>query len=101
MKTTSLLIVATVILALGAAGLNAEEPIELSESQMQELVLRSYPYGAMFNVNNKFALDVDHGPSGGETEVSDRKLRNCYLSVFGALCDKNSSVKGLPRYRRK
>lgn len=51
----------------------------------------------MFNVNNKFALDVDNGPSGGETEVSYRKLRNCYLSVFGALCDKHPLVKGLPR----
>ena len=36
------------------------EPAELTEAQMEELVQRSYQYVAMFNVNNKFALDTDN-----------------------------------------
>lgn len=40
-------------------------PAKLSEAERQELVLRSYPYVAMFNVNNKFALDPENPLSTG------------------------------------
>ncbi|WP_221630179.1 DUF1214 domain-containing protein [Synechococcus sp. BSA11S] len=40
-------------------------PAKLSEAERQELVLRSYPYVAMFNVNNKFALDPENPLSSG------------------------------------
>ena len=57
----------TLVLAL-VAGLLAPcltlaqsaEHVSLSEAQLEELVLRSYQYIAMFNVNNKFALDTDN-----------------------------------------
>lgn len=41
---------------------NAESgfSVDLSEDQLEELVQRSYQYVAMFNVNNKFALDTDN-----------------------------------------
>ena len=82
MKTTSILIVAIMALALGAAGLNAGEPMDLSESQMEELVRRSYQYVAMFNVNNKVALDPDNPMSSGgynrvfaSTDLADHTLQ--------------------------
>ena len=45
-----------------AGGLSAQsgEMLELTDAQMEELVKRSYQYVAMFNVNNKFALDPDN-----------------------------------------
>ena len=36
----------------------AQKAIELSNEQAENIVRRSYPYVAMYNVNNKFALDT-------------------------------------------
>ena len=33
------------------------QPVELSDEQVEDLVRRSYQYVAMYNVNNKFAMD--------------------------------------------
>jgi hypothetical protein len=56
--------------------------VELTDAQMQELVLRAYPYVAMFNVNNKFALDADNPLSSGgynrvkaNTELADHTVQ--------------------------
>ncbi len=35
----------------------AQKAIELSDEQVENIVRRSYPYVALYNVNNKFALD--------------------------------------------
>ncbi len=70
------------LLAVGTAPAQAREPVALSEAQMQELVLRSYPYVAMFNVNNKFALDAANPLSSGgynrvkaNTNLADHTVR--------------------------
>ena len=39
----------------------ARNAIELSDEQVENIVRLSYPYVALYNVNNKFALD-DSGP---------------------------------------
>ncbi len=36
----------------------AQKAIELSDEQVENIVRRSYPYVALYNVNNKFALDT-------------------------------------------
>ena len=53
------------LLVVGCASSRPPSSPELSEAEMEELVLRSYPYVAMFNVNNKFALDPDNPLSSG------------------------------------
>jgi len=65
-------------LALGQSG----ERVDLSDAQMREVVLRSYQYVAMYNVNNKFALDADNPLSSGgynrvkaNTELADHTVR--------------------------
>lgn len=58
------------------------ETLDLSEEQMQNLVLRSYQYVAMFNVNNKGALD-ENNPMGtggynrvrAGSELLDHRIR--------------------------
>jgi hypothetical protein len=62
----------TLVLALFAGLLapclalaQSAERVDLSDAQMKELVLRSYQYVAMFNVNNKFALDPDNPMNSG------------------------------------
>ena len=50
------------VLALGfSGGVQAQDStqVEMTDAQVEELVRRSYQYVAMFNVNNKFALDID------------------------------------------
>ena len=49
---------------------------------MDNLVLRAYPYVAMFNVNNKFALDASNPLNTGgynryraNTELADHTLK--------------------------
>ncbi len=52
-----------------AAPAAAEKPsVNLTRDQVEEIVLRSYQYVAMFNVNNKFAMDPNKHP---ETVSSD------------------------------
>ena len=41
----------------GVSTAQSNKPIELTDAQMENLVRRSYQYVAMFNVNNKGALD--------------------------------------------
>ena len=60
----------------------ARNGIELSNEQVENIVRLSYPYVALYNVNNKFALD-DSGPMyvGGwnkiraNTTVADHTLQ--------------------------
>ena len=59
---------------------------ELTRDQVEEIVLRSYQYVAMFNVNNKFAMDPNKHP---ETVSSDsfshdliRLIIRRYLPLF-------------------
>ena len=56
--------------------------VALTEREMEELVKRSYPYVAMFNVNNKFALDAENPLSSGgynrvkaNTELTDHTVQ--------------------------
>ncbi|MFC3616117.1 DUF1214 domain-containing protein [Lutimaribacter marinistellae] len=79
----------TLSLALAAcltlpAGVSAQsgETLDLTEAQMEELVRRSYQYVAMFNVNQKGALDPDNPQNTGgynrvkpNTELADHTLR--------------------------
>lgn len=58
------------------------ERIELTDEQMDNLVMRAYPYVAMFNVNNKFALDESNPLNTGgynhyraNTELADHTLK--------------------------
>jgi hypothetical protein len=57
--TLSLALAACLTLPGGVSAQSGETP-ELTDAQMEELVQRSYQYVAMFNVNNKFALDPDN-----------------------------------------
>lgn len=70
------------ILIPGLALAQSENRVELLDKQMEELVLRSYPYVAMFNVNNKFALDPDnpmftrgYNRVHANTELADHTLQ--------------------------
>ena len=59
-------VVLTILLSTGIVSMaKAREAVELSDAQMEELVKRSYQYVAMFNVNNKFAVDPDNPLSSG------------------------------------
>ena len=56
--------------------------VELSDADLENLVRRSYQYVAMFNVNNKFALDEDNPMNTGgynkvmaNTKLTDHTLR--------------------------
>ena len=53
------LVLAACLSAPGAVSAQAGETINLTDAQMEELVRRSYQYVAMFNVNNKFAPDLE------------------------------------------
>ena len=64
------------------ASIRSAQHVELTEEQLDELVLRSFQYVAMFNVNNKFALDADNPlASGGynrvkaNTELADHTVQ--------------------------
>jgi hypothetical protein len=59
-KLTIILVLVAGLLATGLAPAKSAQRVDLSEAQMEGLVLRSYQYVAMFNVNNKFALDTDN-----------------------------------------
>ncbi len=66
----------------GVASSQSGETLELTDAQMEELVLRSYQYIAMFNVNNKFALDPDNPMNTGgynritaNTALADHRLQ--------------------------
>ena len=65
-----------------AAPASQSEAVELSDAELENLVRRSYPYVAMFNVNNKFAVDEANPMSTGgynkvmaNTTLTDHTLR--------------------------
>jgi hypothetical protein len=71
-----------VLLFSAIASADSSKQVVLTEEQMDELVLRSYPYVAMFNVNNKFALDTNNPLSSGgynrvkaNTNLADHTVR--------------------------
>jgi hypothetical protein len=83
MRRVALTIAVAACLAL-PAGMSAQsgETLELTDAQMEELVRRSYQYVAMFNVNNKVALDPDNPMSSGgynrvfaSTDLADHTLQ--------------------------
>ncbi len=66
----------------GGVSAQSGESLDLTDAQMEELVRRSYQYVAMFNVNNKFALDPDNPMSTGgynrvfaNTDLADHTLQ--------------------------
>jgi hypothetical protein len=64
LTTAAMLSFSTMALAQGG------NPVDLSEEQLEDLVRRSYQYVAMFNVNNKMALDRSNPlMSGGYNKV--------------------------------
>ncbi|WP_236254673.1 DUF1214 domain-containing protein [Mucisphaera calidilacus] len=66
MKTLTLVLsLAAGLLTPGLALAQAAERVDLNDEQMEELVVRCYQYVAMFNVNNRFALDADNPLSSG------------------------------------
>ncbi|WP_104029291.1 DUF1214 domain-containing protein [Vibrio jasicida] len=73
----------TLVSGLAFTGLAySTERVELTDEQMDNLVMRTYPYVAMFNVNNKFALDESNPLNTGgynqyraNTELADHTLK--------------------------
>ncbi len=60
----------------------AQKAIELSDEQVENIVRRSYQYVAMYNVNNKFAMDPSNplGTGGwnrikANTTLADHSLK--------------------------
>jgi len=61
----------------------AKKAIELSDEQVENIVRRSYPYVALYNVNNKFALDTSSPMNTGgwnktfaNTTLADHTLQS-------------------------
>jgi len=72
MKSTSILIVATMALGLGAAGLNADEPMaRLSDKDVKNLVKTIEKQNKSFKraLDSKFKRSILRGP-GGEVQIS-------------------------------
>lgn len=76
------LVLATCLSVPGAVSAQSGETLVLDDAQMEELVRRSYQYVAMFNVNNKVALDPDNPMSSGgynrvfaSTDLADHTLQ--------------------------
>ncbi len=58
---------AALILAAGfTTPATAQKAIELSDEQVENIVRRSYPYVALYNVNHKIALDTNAPINTGE-----------------------------------
>ncbi len=55
---------------------DAGPPGELSDTQVTELVEMAYPFVAMYNVNNKFAM----GQGGWDTVQADTELKDHTLT---------------------
>ncbi len=60
-KSTAVLLIALFLAAGFTTPATAQKAIELSDEPVENIVRRSYPYVALYNVNTKFALD-DSGP---------------------------------------
>ncbi len=63
------IIVITVALLIAGTSVSAAE---LTDQEIENIVRRSYPYVAMYNVNNKFALKQ----GGWNTVVPDTQLKD-------------------------
>jgi len=81
-KFTIILVLVAGLLVPALATTQSGQHVDLSEAQMQEVVLRSYQYVAMFNVNNKFALDPANPMNSGgynrvkaNTDLADHTVR--------------------------
>ena len=73
MKTlTSLTVVAAAMLMIATAPSSATE---LSETELENLVKRSYQYVAMYNVNNKFAMKQGWNTCDPDTQLKDHTMR--------------------------
>ena len=60
-RRESLVVLFCGVQLLAAACTGAEKPsVTLTREQVEEIVLRSYQYVALFNVNNKFAMDPNN-----------------------------------------
>lgn len=83
MKHFTLPLALAACLALpGGVSAQSGETLDLTDEHMEELVKRSYQYVAMFNVNQKGALDPDNPQNTGgynrvkpNTELADHTLR--------------------------
>ena len=63
----------TLVLLSGCStGTNEKTAVTLSDDQIENIVKRSYPYVAMYNVNNKFAMKQ----GGWNTLEADTKLKD-------------------------
>jgi len=69
-KSIAVLLVALFLAAGFTTQATAQKTIELSDDQVEKIVRLSYPYVAMYNVNNKFALDSSSPMNtGGWNEI--------------------------------
>ena len=57
-NSKAVLLIALFLAAGFTTPATAQKAIELSDEQVENIVRRSYPYVALYNVNNKFALDT-------------------------------------------
>jgi len=70
---TGILIAIAALVSSLVSGLSAQDKnTSLSEASIQDIVKRSYPYVAMYNVNNKFAAKQ----GGWNTVVADTALKD-------------------------
>jgi hypothetical protein len=58
--------------AASSVEVKEQEPVKLSNEQVENIIRRSYPYVAMYNVNNKFALKQ----GGWNTVDADTRLKD-------------------------
>ncbi len=63
--STAVLLIALFMVADFATPATAQEGIELSDKQVENIVRRSYPYVALYNVNHRIALDTSSPMSIG------------------------------------
>jgi hypothetical protein len=63
-------------LSTALTGCEPAPPSDLTDEQIENLVVRSYPYVAMYNVNNKFAM----GQGGWNTCSADTQLKDHTLT---------------------
>jgi hypothetical protein len=64
------LLIALFLAAICTSTATARKASQLSDEQVEKIVRLSYPYVAMYNVNNKFALDESNPmSSGGWNEI--------------------------------
>ena len=71
--TTIRVLLLTLFLTVSCSAVaSVKDPVELSDTEIKDIVLRTYQYVAMYNVNNKFA----HVQGGWNTVVADTELKD-------------------------